>query len=139
MRNAGVGIPLDSARIAALQKETARVSAMLADVFVEEQPAVQPPSIPSEPAEAEERGEGAQPVGSVIGLDETHSMFLRTLVSRASWSRVELSSVAADLDLMLDGAIEQINEAALDHWNEPITDGDDPVEVNRELAQRLEA
>jgi hypothetical protein len=64
-------------------------------------------------------------------------MFLRTLVSRASWSRSELSSAALDLDLMLDGAIEQVNEAALDHWDEPITDGDDPVEVNQELAQRL--
>lgn len=137
--NAGVGIALDPARIAALQKETARVSAMLADVFVEEQPAIQPPTVQPEVVEAEERDEGTQPVGNMIGLDETHSMFLRTLVSRASWSRVELSSVAVDLDLMLDGAIEQVNEAALDHWNEPITDGDDPVEVNQELAQRLEA
>ncbi|MFP3701147.1 tellurite resistance TerB C-terminal domain-containing protein, partial [Burkholderia sp. SIMBA_013] len=79
-----------------------------------------------------------QPAGNVIGLDEVHSMFLRTLVSRGSWTRSELSSVALDLDLMLDGAIEQVNEAALDHWDKPITDGDDPVEVNQELAQRLE-
>jgi hypothetical protein len=137
--SAGVGLALDRARIAALQKETARVSAMLADVFVEEQPAVQSLVVEPEIIEADEREEVAQPVGNVIGLDEAHSMFLRTLVSRASWSRVELSSVALDLDLMLDGAIEQVNEAALDHWDEPITDGDDPVEVNQELAQRLEA
>lgn len=133
------GVALDPARIAALQKETARVSAMLADVFVEEQPPAQPPVVKAKVVEAEERDEGAQPAGNVIGLDEAHSMFLRTLVSRASWSRTELSSVALDLELMLDGAIEQINEAALDHWDEPITDGDDPVEVNQELAQRLEA
>ncbi|MBY4766727.1 tellurite resistance TerB family protein [Burkholderia ambifaria] len=137
--NVSVGVALDAARIAALQKETARVSAMLADVFVEEQPAVQPPVVQPEVVEAEEREEGTRPVGNVIGLDEAHSMFLRTLVSRASWSRAELSSVALDLDLMLDGAIEQVNEAALDHWDESITDGDDPVEVNQELAQRLEA
>ncbi|WP_321920611.1 tellurite resistance TerB family protein, partial [Paraburkholderia tropica] len=136
--NAGTGIALDPARIAALQKETARVSAMLADVFVEEQPAVQPSIEKLEIAGAEEREEGAQPAGNVIGLDEVHSMFLRTLVSRGSWTRSELSSVALDLDLMLDGAIEQVNEAALDHWDKPITDGDDPVEVNQELAQRLE-
>ncbi|WP_260464031.1 tellurite resistance TerB C-terminal domain-containing protein [Burkholderia sp. Bp8963] len=137
--NVSAGLALDPARIAALQKETARVSAMLADVFVEEQPVVQPPVVQTEVVEAEERGEDAQPVGNVIGLDEAHSMFLRTLVSRASWSRAELSSVALDLELMLDGAIEQVNEAALDHWDEPVTDGDDPVEVNQELAQRLEA
>lgn len=135
---AGAGVVLDPARIAALQKETARVSAMLADVFVEEQPVV-PAQVVQPDVGAEEREDGAQPAGNVIGLDEAHSMFLRTLVSRASWSRGELSSVALDLDLMLDGAIEQVNEAALDHWDEPITDGDDPVEVNQELAQRLEA
>ncbi|WP_322008025.1 tellurite resistance TerB family protein [Paraburkholderia tropica] len=136
--NASVGIALDPARIAALQKETARVSAMLADVFVDEQSVVQAPVVQPEVVEAEEREEGTQPAGNVIGLDEAHSMFLRTLVSRDSWSRSELSSVALDLDLMLDGAIEQVNEAALDHWDEAITDGDDPVEVNQELAQRLE-
>lgn len=137
--SAGIGIALDPARIAALQKETARVSAMLADVFVEEQPAAQPVVEKQEIVELEDRVDDAQPAGNVIGLNEAHSMFLRTLVSRASWSRSELSSVALDLDLMLDGAIEQVNEAALDHWDEPITDGDDPVEVNQELAQRLEA
>jgi hypothetical protein len=137
--NVSVGPALDPARIAALQKETARVSAMLANVFVEEQPAVQPPVIQSGAIDAEEREAGTQPAGNMIGLDESHSMSLRTLVSRASWTRAELSSVALDLDLMLDGAIEQVNEAALDHWDVPITDGDDPVEVNQELAQRLEA
>ena len=38
---------------------------------------------------------------------------------------------------MVDGAMEQVNEAALDHWDEPLTDGDDPVEINQEFAQRL--
>ncbi|MGG1948261.1 TerB N-terminal domain-containing protein [Trinickia sp. NRRL B-1857] len=134
--NLSVGLVLDPARIAALQKETERVSAMLADVFVEEPLAVQSPVVRPEVVESQER---VQPAGNVIGLDEAHSMFLRTLVSRVRWSRAELSSVALDLDLMLDGAIEQVNEAALDHWDELITDGDDPVEVNRELVQRLEA
>jgi hypothetical protein len=32
-----------------------------------------------------------------------------------------------------------VNEAALDEWDEPLTDGDDPVEINQEVAQRLAA
>ena len=76
---------------------------------------------------------------SLIGLDDTHSNFLRLLVTRVSWTRAELEDAASKLDLMLDGAMEQVNEAALDNWDEPLTDGDDPVEINQELAQRLAA
>jgi hypothetical protein len=118
---------LDPARIAALKHETARVSAILADVFVEEQHA----PVASKAAEPE------QP--PLIGLDDAHSTFLRLLVTRVSWTRAELEDAASKLDLMLDGAMEQVNEASLDHWDEPLTDGDDPVEINQELAQRLAA
>ncbi|HTJ95191.1 MAG TPA: TerB N-terminal domain-containing protein [Pararobbsia sp.] len=76
---------------------------------------------------------------TLLGLDDAHSTFLRLLVSRPSWTRQELAVAAADLELMLDGAMEQVNEASLDHWDEPLTDGDDPVEINQELAQRLAA
>jgi uncharacterized tellurite resistance protein B-like protein len=131
--SAGGGLVLDPVRIAALQKETARVSAMLADVFAEEQPAVLPARL------AEKPGEEEQTPQALLGLDGAHSTFLRLLVSRPVWTRAELYDAASDLELMLDGAMEQVNEASLDHWDEPLTDGDDPVEVNQELAQRLAA
>ncbi|MFM0031860.1 TerB N-terminal domain-containing protein [Paraburkholderia madseniana] len=119
---------LDTSRIEALQRETAKVSALLADVFAEELPVAEPVQETAEPQ-----------TGSVslLGLDEAHSTFLRLLLSRPSWTRSELSDAASDLELMLDGAIEQVNEASLDHWDEPLTDGDDPVEINQEFAQRL--
>ncbi|ANB73624.1 hypothetical protein AYM40_15610 [Paraburkholderia phytofirmans OLGA172] len=119
---------LDTSRIEALQKETAKVSALLADVFAEEVPVAEPvqETVESQPGSA-----------SLLGLDEAHSTFLRLLLSRPSWTRSELSDAASDLELMVDGAMEQVNEAALDHWDEPLTDGDDPVEINQEFAQRL--
>jgi hypothetical protein len=40
---------------------------------------------------------------------------------------------------MLDGALEQINEAAFDAFDAPLCEGDDPVDVNSELLDRLEA
>jgi hypothetical protein len=131
-------ITLDPARIAALKQETAHVSAVLgnvfANVFVEDQPA----AIPAK-AEVEHINAQTQTQTSVLGLDDTHSAFLQLLVSRPSWTRAELSGAASELDLMLDGAIEQVNEASLDHWDEPLTEGDDPVHINQELAQRLAA
>ncbi|SEA77858.1 tellurite resistance TerB family protein [Paraburkholderia sartisoli] len=139
-RPAGAEFVLDTARIAALQHETARVSAILADVFVEEQPAVPLEASNAQASvEPEEPEEVAATPGALLGLDDAHSTFLRLLVSRPAWTRAELADAAADLELMLDGAIEQVNEASLDHWDEPLTDGDDPVEINQDLAQRLAA
>ncbi|MEM5436978.1 TerB N-terminal domain-containing protein [Paraburkholderia diazotrophica] len=175
---------LDAARIAALKEETARVSSMLADVFVEEahgtaaaahsQAMEAKPPVPVEvnreqTVREEEREMLAEPAASapdvrqtseamrseattseatrnddetqapLLGLDDAHSSFLRLLVTRASWTRADLAAAASHLELMLDGAIEQVNEASLDRWDEPLTDGDDPVEINQEVAQRLAA
>lgn len=55
------------------------------------------------------------------------------------WTRAELADAAADLDLMLDGALEQINEAAFDAFDEPLCEGDDPVSVNTGLLEKIEA
>lgn len=121
---------LDTNRIQSLKRETENVSALLAGIFVEEiaQPATE--SV-SNTAEAELEG--------LLGLDPVHSTFLRLLISRREWTRAELADAAVDLDLMLDGAIERVNEVVIDHWDEPLTDGEDPVEINQELAQRLVA
>ncbi|WMY11313.1 tellurite resistance TerB family protein [Paraburkholderia phenoliruptrix] len=119
---------LDTSRIEALQRETAKVSALLADVFAEGVSVAEPVQEALEPQTGS---------ASLLGLDDAHSTFLRLLLSRPSWTRSELSDAASDLELMLDGAIEQVNEASLDHWDEPLTDGDDPVEINQEFAQRL--
>lgn len=76
---------------------------------------------------------------SPLSLDEAHGALLRLMLSRPSWSRSELEDAAADLDLMLDGALETINEAAFDAFDAPLCEGDDPVEVNLELIEKIEA
>lgn len=125
------GFRLDAARIAALQEDTARVSELLSKIFVEE-PVVAPPPVAAEPEPAPE-------APALLGLDESHAALLRLLLSRPEWTRAELEDAAADLDLMLDGALEQINEAAFDAFDEPLCEGDDPVAVNTELLEKIEA
>ncbi|MNH27836.1 hypothetical protein D3C79_879630 [compost metagenome] len=61
------------------------------------------------------------------------------LLSRPQWSREELLDVASDLDLMLDGALERINEVSFDTHDIPFTEGEDPVDVNPEILEKLEA
>ncbi|WP_349709979.1 TerB N-terminal domain-containing protein [Comamonas sp. w2-DMI] len=127
------GFKLDPARIAALQKDTEAVSALLSGIFKEESP---PEPVFAEP---EPEGDGEPTPPGLLGLDEAHSALARLLLSRPEWTKDELGDVAADLDLMLDGAIETLNEAAFDLHDVPFTEGEDVVTVNPELLEKLEA
>lgn len=128
--NAKQGFVLDHERIAELQRETAEVSALLAQVFTDDRV-----------EESEQLIEDAESTSAssadVAGLDLEHSAFLRLLVSRPEWSRSELESAASDMELMLDGALEQINDMAFDRFDMPITEGDDPIEINKDILEEL--
>lgn len=119
---------LNTARIAALQKETDQVSSLLASVFAD----TEPEFTISTTATQEENAEQKQ---NLLGLDAEHSAFLRLLRTRPSWSRQELSNAAADMELMLDGALELINDVFFDKFDEALTDGEELVEVNQHLLE----
>lgn len=127
------GFRLDPARIAALQQDTAAVSALLANIFKEEEVVAPPGSEPDAEVEATKPPEG------ILGLDEAHTAMVRMMLSRPEWSREELLDVAADLELMLDGALEHINEAAFDAHDMALFEGEDPVTVNTEILEKVEA
>jgi hypothetical protein len=46
--------------------------------------------------------------------------------------------MAAQLQIMLDGALERINDAAFDLIGEPVTEGDDPVYVQQTILEAAE-
>jgi uncharacterized tellurite resistance protein B-like protein len=126
------GLTLDMEKIQALQRETEQVSALLAKVFADDTT-----SIP----EALEEHEETQPVSaaSLLGLDPEHSTFLRLLLTRSSWARQDLVDAAADMELMLDGALERINEASFANFDEALIEGDDPLEISREVLEKIVA
>lgn len=131
------GFKLDAARIAALQQDTEKVTAMLASIFTEAEEAIAAP--PPAAHEADPEPEAAQASKGLLGLDEAHTALARMLLSRPEWSREELMDIASDLDLMLDGALEHINEAAFDAHDMPFFEGEDPVTVNPEFLEKVEA
>ncbi|HCI3501666.1 TPA: TerB N-terminal domain-containing protein [Pseudomonas aeruginosa] len=122
------GFALDQERIAQLQRETEQVSALLAQVFVDDKPA-EPDDVVVE--------ETVEDTSTICGLDADHSALLRVLVSRTEWSRDELEAVASDMELMLDGALERINDMAFEHFDMPVTEGEDPFEVNPDIMDKL--
>jgi hypothetical protein len=124
------GPALDPTRIAALQKDTAFVSALLADIFVEDEESIPPPSTAVQLSKASD-------TGSVMGLDAAHSSLVQIMHKQSAWTRPALQAQAAALGLMLDGALEHINDAAFDLFDMPFIEGEDPFEINPDLPESL--
>lgn len=128
-----LGIEIDMARVAALRADSEKVSAILGSIFTEDLPHPEPTEPP--PLEVDEPAIAQH--DSLIGLDAEHTALLRLLCTRAEWTRVELDELAADRGLMLDGALERIDDAAFDAYDQPFTEGEDPVEINEEVRKVL--
>ena len=82
---------------------------MLGQIFEEEEP------------ENESTGGGHQ-AASVAGLDGAHSAMLTRLAEKPQWSMEEVEDIAGNLGLMAEGALETINDAAMEKTEEPLFD-----------------
>jgi tellurite resistance protein len=110
------GLVLDMGRLRTKLAESREVAAILKDVFVDEEPAsaVAP----------------ALSVSGLAGLDAPHTALMRRLTDRSTVTRAEWESWCAASGLLPDGAVDRINEAALDLRGDPILAGEDPIEVD---------
>ncbi len=122
---------LDPSRVASLKKESSDVADLLGRVFAD--PAPEVTAIPSYEAQEEVPEQATVGPRSLLGLDQKHSDFLRTLHTRPEWTRAELEELCAERDLMVDGALERINDAVFERFDTPLFDGDDPININLEL------
>ncbi len=126
--------PLDTAVIQAKLAETATVSALLHDIFAEEpEPPVEPPVEQPAKTPAAAPVEGAP----VAGLDAAHSALLRALAARPTWSKDEFDGLAGHHGLLPAGALDVINEAALEAADDLVLLGDDDLELDHDVLQEL--
>ena len=136
-------VQLNAERIDALQKNTTIVESFLAEIFVADvgtiDVALDPSSTNTDGTFAipNDSTENAVFVPCLPGLDAPHDAFARVLLARHQWSRNELKDVANDLELMLDGALERLNDAAFDAYDAPFTEGDDAIEINPDIKEKL--
>lgn len=123
-------LELDHERIAQLQYETAQLDKMLGAVFSEGD---------VETMQVLEQSKAAVPVQDACypGLDAEHTSLLVSILEREFWSRIELEGMASAHYLMLDGALEQLNEAALDTVGEVLLEDDGKLVVNPLVAQAI--
>lgn len=124
---------LDLNRINQLQKDSEQVRAVLTEIF-EEQTTIPEPVIA--PPANDLKTQIAQNI-LLPGLDAKHEEFLSMILTQDEWSRGALKGKADALGLMLDGALEKINEAGFDAHDMPVTEGDDPIEVNPDILEIL--
>jgi uncharacterized tellurite resistance protein B-like protein len=118
-------VQLDEAAIAAKLAETAAVSALLGSIFADDEPTPAPITA------------AAASGPSVAGLDAPHSTLLRALAARMSWPRAELEAQCETLALLPDGALDTLNEAAYEAVGDPLVFGDDPIDIDPDVAQEM--
>jgi uncharacterized tellurite resistance protein B-like protein len=121
------GFQLDEAAIRARLEETESVARLLGTIFEDDEEPSGSQAVPNADASVELLGH----------LDAPHSAFARKLAEKEEWSRDELGALAEDYGLMLDGALETVNEAAFEACGEPLHEGEDPIEVYPEIIEEM--
>ena len=124
---AEVPIALDMRRVARTLADTAAVTAILDEVFNDDEE-VAPQAGPKP---------GPAATGRPPDTRSRERELLRALGERAEWSRLEFEHLAERLRLMPDGALERLNEAALDRFGAPVCDGDDPIVIHTTLIKEM--
>ena len=131
-------IRLDRHAIAKILEDTKEVASILGDVLSDEENVIDSHDTP-------DRGQKRQhmPVDSEVqnnshtdsfhGLDRRYHAFLKELLSKNQWTKAELRVLCVQYGLMLEGAIETINEWADDALGDFLLDGEGPFSVRTEL------
>lgn len=123
----GSGFNLDLAIIQHKQADSAKVADLLENFFEGDELETEALAL-SSVAESE---------AAIAGLDSLHSQLLLVIAQQSTWDRDALEAKVDELGLMLNGALEVINDAALEACDDPLTDGDDPIEIDTDVLNKL--
>jgi len=125
-------VMLNANKIASLQNDSERVSAILSQIFTQETYEPQlVDELECELPNADNKGL------SLIGLNAEHSALLQLLLRRTQWTRMELEEIAADRKILLDGMLECINDKSYSLFNKPLFEGEDPMILDPEVVREV--
>lgn len=125
-----VGFKLDESVLALHESETKHVQSILGSIFTESD---EEESLAVEPESAEEN----LPVDDDHGLDPEHRKLFEKLITQEKWSRTELESMCNGLGLMVDGAVETINDWSFELLDEPVLEDDGDIYVMLDVAEDI--
>jgi len=119
---------LDESRLALHETETKDVQRLLGSIFVDS----------DDEGEAPAGDTGPPSVSSGDGLDAKHLELYEQMIANESWTRDALEGLCQPLGLMVDGALEAINDWAFDTVDAPVFDEDgDTIYVDLEIVQEI--
>lgn len=117
---------LDAGRVAVVQQDTNQVRHMLQPILAGEDMAT---------SETPARLPGV----GVVQLDAAHQAFLRVLLTRPNWDDHSATHLAKRFKLMLDGAIELLNEWSNTRFDDLLVEEDGGYELNPAVVRQLKA
>jgi hypothetical protein len=124
------GVRLDRAAIAHKTAESAAAATLLDTIFDT-----------GSDGEASGYGEAARPdaggADRIAGLDRAHGALLRALATRPAWSRQEYASLAAAHGVLPDGALDVLNEAAIEATGAPVIEDGATLAVDNDVLVEL--
>ena len=118
-------LSLDADKVAAVMTNTARVSALLNEIFQDEEPEEEP---------TEDHGQADSEFG---GLDEKHAAFLGELISRLHWDEGEYRTLARQFRLLPEGAMETVNEWSHGRFGDLLIEEDNGFLINSEVKDEI--
>ena len=127
-------IALDPERVNSILRDDASATQLLAGLFAGDEHELPGSGVTATDAPEVVLEEAEQ---CIAGLDVAHSKLVVALVQRVDWNRSELAALAMRLDLMLDGALERINEIALDVADGLLVEDDGEIQVDEHVAALL--
>jgi hypothetical protein len=140
-------VVLDEAVIAEKLAESAQISAVLAGIFAEDD---EPTTIlvsESDPAVIDKadnptmvKSSDVPVVEPVADLDAAHSGLITALATQPAWSPTEYALLAEQFGVMPAGALDVLNNAAIEICGEPFAEGGDDsdnIEINDYARQEL--
>lgn len=117
-------MPLRPAVIGRRITETEAVAALLAEIF----------TAGDDTAEHDTR---AHTPGDVTGLDAAHGRLLAAVATRSTWSGAEFAALAAEQGLLPAGALDVINEAAVELTGQAAIEGDDLLSFDADVVREM--
>ncbi|MFK5891730.1 MAG: TerB N-terminal domain-containing protein [Pseudomonadota bacterium] len=106
------------------EMETQQVKSVLEEIFDNED-------------EIEEKNDVLVTSDPLLSLDQMYQNLLNTLLTKETWEKDALREVCKKLDLMVDGALELLNEWAYEHANAPLIEDGELVYIDLELAKEI--
>lgn len=120
-----VAFALNESILAQHEAETKEVQTLLGSIFVEvdtPEEIIEPIALDSSP---------------MVDLDQQHKELFNTLINQEKWLRREVETICLKLNLMIDGALETINDWAYEIVDAPVLEDNGDIYVDQEIVAEL--